>query len=145
MSKIIKLKKGLDIKLQGEAERSIRQLPLAESYGVSPSDFEGVTPKLLVKAGDAVNAGSPLFFDKNRPQVLFTSPVSGTVQAVNRGDKRKIINIVVDTSPKQEYEKFEITPLEKSSKGDVTATLLQSGLWAYIIQRPYGMIANPDD
>ena len=78
MSKIIKLCKGLDIKLQGEAALATTELPLAAEYAVSPLDFQGVTPKLLVREGDAVKAGTPLFFDKNRPEVLFTSPVSGS-------------------------------------------------------------------
>ena len=95
MSKIIKLKKGLDINLQGKAAESLVELPLANEYAVSPLDFENVTPKLLVKVGDKVKAGEPLFFDKNNPRVLFTSPVSGTVSAVNRGEKRKVLNVTV--------------------------------------------------
>ena len=95
MSKIIKLCKGLDIRLQGEAAKTIVNAPLASEYAVSPLDFEGVTPKMLVKVGDTVEAGSPLFFDKKRPEILFTSPVSGTVSAVNRGEKRKILSVVV--------------------------------------------------
>ena len=85
MSKIIKLCKGLDIRLQGEAQKTIVDAPLASEYAVSPLDFEGITPKMLVKVGDTVEAGSPLFFDKKRPEILFTSPVSGTVAAVYRG------------------------------------------------------------
>ena len=85
MSKIIKLCKGLDIRLQGEAAKTIVDAPKASEYAVSPLDFEGVTPKMLVKVGDKVEAGSPLFFDKKRPEILFTSPVSGEVAAVNRG------------------------------------------------------------
>ena len=76
MSKIITLRKGLDINLQGKAERKLVELPMASTYAVSPFDFEGVTPKLLVKAGDRVKAGTPLFFNKNNQRVLFTSTVS---------------------------------------------------------------------
>ena len=85
MSKIIKLRKGLDINLQGKASESLAEVPLAKQYAVSPLDFEGLTPKLLVKVGDKVKAGTPLFFDRKDSRVLFTSPVSGTVAAVNRG------------------------------------------------------------
>ncbi|MCD8173325.1 MAG: Na(+)-translocating NADH-quinone reductase subunit A [Alistipes sp.] len=145
MSKTIKLKRGLDIKLQGEAERNISEALPAVTYGISPSDFEGVVPKLLVREGDAVRAGSPLFFDKNRPEVLFASPVSGKVSAVVRGEKRKILNIVVEADQKQDYEKFDVKPLERCGRQDVTELLLRSGLWAFIIQRPYGVIANPED
>ena len=101
MSKVIKLKRGLDINLQGKAEKQISDVPLAASYGISPSNFEGVTPKLLVKVDDVVKAGSPLFFDKNRPEIIFTSPVSGTVAAINRGEKRKILDIVVNADSEQ--------------------------------------------
>ncbi len=92
MSKIIKLRKGLDINLQGKAAESLVEVPTTGEYAVSPLDYEGVTPKLLVKAGDKVKVGTPLFFDKNDSRVLFTSPVSGTVSAVNRGEKRKVLN-----------------------------------------------------
>ncbi|MBQ8916727.1 MAG: NADH:ubiquinone reductase (Na(+)-transporting) subunit A, partial [Alistipes sp.] len=79
MSKIITLRKGLDINLAGAAAQQLTELPLAAEYGISPLDFEGVTPKLLVKVGDEVKAGTPLFFSKNDARILFTSPVSGTV------------------------------------------------------------------
>ena len=145
MSKVIKLKRGLDINLQGKAEKQISDVPLAASYGISPSNFEGVTPKLLVKVDDVVKAGSPLFFDKNRPEIIFTSPVSGTVAAINRGEKRKILDIVVNADSEQKYEEFEIKPLASASREDVIGVLLSSGLWPFIIQRPYGIIANPED
>ena len=99
MSKIIKLRKGLDINLQGKAAESLVELPMAAEYAVSPLDYEGVTPKLLVKVGDKVKAGTPLFFDKNNTRVLYTSPVSGTVSAVNRGEKRKVLNVTVAANP----------------------------------------------
>ena len=95
MSKIITLRKGLDINLQGKAVEKLVKLPLAPEYAVSPLDFEGVTPKLLVKAGDRVKAGTPLFFNKYNERVVFTSPVSGTVSAINRGEKRCILNVTV--------------------------------------------------
>lgn len=145
MSKTIKLKRGLDIRLVGEAEKRIVALPLAESYGISPLDFEGVVPKLLVRPGDAVKAGTPLFFDKYRPEVLFTSPVSGTVDCVTRGDKRKVLFVAVIPDGKQDSEKFNIKPVESSTKEDVKEVLLGSGLWPCFVQRPYGIVANPAD
>ncbi|MCD8071932.1 MAG: Na(+)-translocating NADH-quinone reductase subunit A [Alistipes sp.] len=145
MSKTIKLKRGLDIKLQGEAERNIVQAAQAETYAVSPLEFEGVVPKLLVSEGDVVKAGSPLMFDKNMPQVLFASPVSGKVSAAVRGEKRKLLSVVVEADAKQQYEQFDVKPLDRSSKEDITQLLLRSGLWPFIIQRPYGIIANPQE
>lgn len=143
MSKVIKLNKGLDIKLIGEAGRKLTKLPLFHAYAVRPDDFKGVIPKMLVKAGDAVKAGTPIFFDKYHPEVIFTSPVSGTVAAVNRGEKRKILDIVITPDVKQEYEEFTVPSLDSASKNDVTELLLRSGLWPMVIQRPYGIIANP--
>lgn len=145
MSKIIKLRKGLDVNLQGKAEKTTVQLPLASEYAVSPLDFEGVTPKLLVKEGDTVKAGTPLFFNKYDERILFTSPVSGTVSAVNRGEKRRILNVTVAADAKQSYEEFDVPDLSSASREDVIALLLKSGLWPMIIQRPYGVIANPSD
>lgn len=145
MSKIIKIKKGLDINLQGKAEAKVTALPMAASYAVSPLDFEGVVPKLLVKAGEQVKAGDALFFSKNDSRVLFTSPVSGTVTAVNRGEKRKVLNVTVQPDATQSYKEFDVPAIEKASKEDATKLLLEAGLWPLIIQRPYGIIANPDD
>ena len=143
MSKIIKLCKGLDINLQGAAELKTTELPLASEYAVSPLDFEGVTPKMLVKVGDAVKAGTALFFNKNNPSVVFTSPVSGTVTAVNRGEKRRILSVTVAADAAIAYEEFETLDVEKASREEIVSLLLKSGLWTLIIQRPYGIIANP--
>ncbi len=145
MSKIIKLNKGLDIKLRGEAERKTTECPLAAEYAVSPADFEGVTPKMLVKVGDAVKAGTPLFFDKNHPEVLFVSPVSGTVAAVNRGEKRKILSVVVKADATVSYEEFDVPTVSPANRDAIVGLLLKSGLWPMIIQRPYGIIASSAD
>lgn len=128
MSKIIKIKKGLDINLQGKAEAKVTALPMATSYAVSPLDFEGVVPKLLVKAGEQVKAGDALFFSKNDSRVLFTSPVSGTVTAVNRGEKRKVLNVTVQPDATQSYKEFDVPAIEKASKEDATKLLLEAGL-----------------
>lgn len=144
MSKVIKLKKGLDIKLVGEAEKIVVELPLKERYAVSPLAFEGVVPKLLVAEGDKVAAGDALFYDKAHPEVGFTSPVSGTVSAIRRGEKRKLLAIEIAADPQQTYKQFN-TKLDKASREEVVAALLESGLWATIIQRPYGIIANSKD
>ena len=145
MSKIIKLCKGLDIRLQGEAQKTIVDAPLASEYAVSPLDFEGIVPKMLVKVGDTVEAGSPLFFDKKRPEILFTSPVSGTVAAVNRGEKRKILSVVVTADKEVAYKKFASLDLSKASREQIIELLLESGLWTMFVQRPYGVVATPSD
>ena len=145
MSKIIKLCKGLDIRLQGEAAKTIVNAPKASEYAVSPLDFEGVTPKMLVKVGDTVEAGSPLFFDKKRPEIIFTSPVSGTVAAVNRGEKRKILSVVVTADKEIAYKQFPSLDLTKASREQIIELLLESGLWTMFVQRPYGVVASPSD
>ena len=145
MSKIIKLNKGLDIKLEGQAASVVVNAPLADTYAVSPLDFEGVTPKLLVKAGDQVKAGTPLFFNKYNERVLFTSPVSGTVTAVNRGEKRKVLNVTVAADERTDYEEFARLEPSKASREEIVELLLKSGLWPMLVQRPYGIIADPND
>ena len=144
MSKNIKLRKGLDIKLAGVAEKVVENAPMAASYAVSPLDYENVTPKLLVKVGDKVEAGSALFFDKNNPRILFTSPVSGVVSAINRGEKRKLLNIAIEPDAAQVYKQLTVVDVAKAERSAIVEMLLESGLWTRIVERPYGIIANPD-
>jgi Na+-transporting NADH:ubiquinone oxidoreductase subunit A len=144
MSKNIKLCKGLDIKLVGKAEARLENAPMAKSYAVSPLDYENVTPKLLVKVGDKVEAGSALFFDKNNPRILFTSPVSGVVSAINRGEKRKLLNVAIEPDAAQVYKQMTVADVAKADRSAIVEMLLESGLWTRIVERPYGIIANPD-
>ncbi len=116
---------------------------MAKSYAVSPLDYENVTPKLLVKVGDKVEAGSALFFDKNNPRILFTSPVSGVVSAINRGEKRKLINVAVEPDQTQVAKEIKVVPTT-AERSAIIEMLLESGLWTRIVERPYGVIANPD-
>ena len=145
MSKIITLRKGLDINLEGKPAATTLDAPAAAEYALSPLDFEGVTPKLLVKAGDPVKAGTPLFFNKYNERILFTSPVSGTVAAVNRGEKRKVLSVTVTPDAQQSYEEFAKPDLKQASRDELIELLLKAGLWPMLMQRPYGIIANPDD
>ncbi len=145
MSKIITLRKGLDINLRGSASEQLAEAPAAAEYAVSPLDFEGVTPKLLVKPGDRVKAGTPLFFSKSDERILFTSPVGGTVAAVNRGEKRKVLSVTVTPDADRQYEEFPKLDVRSASREEIVELLLRSGLWPMIVQRPYGVIANPDD
>ena len=145
MSKIITLRKGLDIHLEGSSRTTTVDAPLAAEYALSPLDFEGVTPKLLVKEGDAVKAGTPLFFNKYNERVLFTSPVSGRVAAVNRGEKRKVLSVTVVPDAQQQYEEFAKPDLAQASREELVELLLRAGLWPMLVQRPYGIIADPAD
>ncbi|MGM9773773.1 MAG: Na(+)-translocating NADH-quinone reductase subunit A [Candidatus Egerieousia sp.] len=140
----IRLHKGLDILVKGEAKKVVCKTLVPKVVAVRPSDFKNVVPKLLVREGDTVKAGQPVFGDKARPQITFASPVSGTVKAVVRGEKRKLLAVEIASDGKNESVQFE--PVSTSAgKDEIAAKLLASGLWASIIQRPYGIIANPAD
>lgn len=145
MVNIIKLRKGLDIKLSGEAEKKKIQLKSSGKYCLSPVDFVGVTPKVVVKEGEHVKAGSALFINKNCPEVKFSSPVSGTVTAVVRGDRRKVLGIVVEADSKQEYVDYGVRNVDRMSGDEVINLLLEAGLFGYINQLPYDVVACPTD
>lgn len=144
MSKAIKVTKGVDIKLCGETEKTLSEAGKSTIYAVKPPDFFGMIPKILAKEGADVKAGSPLFFDKKREQVKFTSPVSGEVVEIKRGLKRRIMEVRVLADNEQRYEKF--TPWGRGdSREKLKETMLDMGLWPFIIQRPYGVVAHPED
>ena len=96
MSKIIKLRKGLNIKLKGKAETVLETLPVPATVALKPTDFQGLTPKLSLKVGDEVKAGAPLFYDKYYPEIVFTAPLGGKVSQINRGERRRILEIVIE-------------------------------------------------
>lgn len=144
MSKYIRLTKGLDIPLDGKANPQISKTISSDIIAVKPSDFKLVIPKLLVKEGDYLKAGSPVFADKKNPQIIFASPCSGTVSEIVRGEKRKILEIRIKTEENNNHLQFEVPDIFKSEKEALINALLVSGLWATIIQRPYGIIANPE-
>ncbi len=142
MAKVIKIKQGLDIKLKGKAECAVRVVN-AEHYAIQPIDFHYVLPKLLVQEGEMVKAGTPLFHDKHDERIKFVSPVSGTVETIRRGEKRRLEAIVIRSDGKKDAIDFDVDrPLDKEN---IKQVLLGSGLWPTIRQRPYSCIANPDD
>ena len=142
MSNNLALKKGLNIPLEGVAVPEVIKKVSPDIIAVKPTDFNGFLPRLLVKEGDAVLAGSPLMADKNRPEILLTSPVSGTVAQILRGAKRKLLAVVVKADAKQEAVDFGAKA--PASAQEVKDLLLKSGLWGSLVQRPYGVMANPD-
>ena len=143
MSKEIKIKKGLNINLFGEAEKTISELK-AKQYAIKPTDFVGVFPKLLVKEGDLVKAGSPVFYDKHRENIKFTAPVSGKIAGIHRGAKRVLQEIIIDADEEIIYESFGKEGLDDLKKEEIIEKLLKSGIWPFIRQRPYSIIADPD-
>lgn len=143
MSKVIKLKKGLDIKLNGEAEKVVQPLGKITLCALKPTDFRSLTPKLAVKAGDEVKAGDVLFTDKNHPEIKFTAPVSGTVETVNRGERRKLLEVVIKADADIRYQDFGKADPSQLNRDEIINKLLDSGVWPFIRQRPYDIVADP--
>ncbi len=141
---VVKIKKGLDIPLKGNPEQTLVTPATSEFFALKPTDFTGLTPKLAVIVGDNVKTGSPLFFDKNHPEIKFTSPVSGTVTAINRGERRRILEVVVDPDGKDEALNFKKGDPATLSREDIVSALLESGFWPYILQRPFNIMADPE-
>lgn len=143
MANVIKSRKGLDINLKGKAAEELVTVKEPGFYALVPDDFPGVTPKVVVKEQEYVMAGGPLFIDKNHPEVKFVSPVSGVVTSVERGARRKVMNIVVEAAAEQDYEEFGKQDVARMNADRVKELLLQSGMFAFIKQRPYDVIADP--
>jgi len=143
MANVIKLRKGLDINLKGKPVQELFDVKRPETYALVPDDFTGITPKVVVKEQDYVKAGDALFIDKKHPEVKFVSPVSGTVQGVDRGERRKVLSIRVKADAEQTYVEFGKKNVEKLSGEEVKEALLEAGLFAFVKQRPYDVVADP--
>ncbi len=143
--KVINLKKGLNIRMKGEADKSLMASTfLAEEYALKPTDFHGMLPKLLVQEGDRVKVGTPVFYDKSDERITIPSPVSGIITQIVRGEQRRILEIRIKADSEQQYLEFPVKDITHLQREDVIKTLLDSGVWAYIRQRPYDIVANPE-
>lgn len=145
MSQDIRVKKGLNIKLKGQAAMTTAAVSRSDFYAIKPTDFHGVTPKLAVKAGDEVVVGDVVFFSKGNDRIKFTSPVSGTVKEIKRGAKRKVLAVIVESKPEDQFKDFGAANPLSLEKEAVLEKILESGSFAYVKQRPYDIIANPKD
>lgn len=145
MRTLYKIKKGLDLTLKGEATQQLTSATQSAEYAVMPTDFPGIVPRAMVKEGDSVLAGQTLFVDKATERIHFVSPVSGTVVGVERGERRKLLRFRVKANETQEFKKFDIKNLAQASADDVKNLLLESGIFAFMRQRPYDVIANPNE
>ncbi|MBO5538929.1 MAG: Na(+)-translocating NADH-quinone reductase subunit A [Prevotella sp.] len=145
MTSVIKLRKGLDINLKGRAAEQKVRLAQSEEYALVPAAFVGMTPKVVVREGDSVKAGDALFVDKAHPEVKFASPVSGTVTAVERGERRKVLAVRVKADAQQQYAAFAKRDVASMKGDEVKQALLEAGLFGYINQLPYAVVANPAD
>lgn len=145
MSTDIRIKNGLNIKLKGRAEKSLSSVNRSKIFAINPADFHGVLPKMAVKVGDKVNVGETVFFAKNDERIKFTSPISGEIKEIVRGAKRKILSVKIIADKRDTFKDFGVKSPNSLSNDQVKELLLKSGCWAYIKQRPYDVIANPDD
>lgn len=144
MTRVIKIRKGLDIHLKGKAEKVKTGISLSDEVGLSPLSFPGLTPKVVVKDGDHVKAGEALFVNKRCQSVSFASPVSGIVTSVVRGERRKVLNVILKPDTTQEFVDFGKKNVEALSKQEVIDSLLASGLFGYINQLPYAVSTTPE-
>jgi len=145
MSETIKLRKGLNIKLKGSANTELETIPVPATIALKPTDFPGLTPKLMVKADALIKAGDGLFHDKYHPEILITAPMGGKVVSVNRGERRKILEVVIETDVKAGSAEFKKADPDSLTGDEIKELLLTSGMWPFIKKRPYGIIASPND
>ena len=145
MSNDIRIKNGLTINLKGAPENIIKKASFPKFVSINPSNFHLITPKMEVKVGDKVQMGDSVFYSKNNPEIKFCSPVSGAITDIVRGAKRRILEILIKSDDKQKIKKHKISKIESCSRNDVLELLLISGCWPFIKQRPYDIIANPND
>ncbi|MDG1570813.1 Na(+)-translocating NADH-quinone reductase subunit A [Robiginitalea sp. M366] len=139
----IRIKKGLNINLVGAAEPSTSQAVSSNTYAINLSDFHGMTPKMAVREGAEVQAGEPLFYNKDFPEMQFVSPVSGELVEIERGARRRILTLRILADKQQRVLKHQPVDVAKADADAIRAFLLQSGCWPFIWQRPYDVIADP--
>lgn len=141
----IRTRRGANLNIKGIAEKRLENTTSATTFALNPDDFFGTIPKLICKEGAQVEAGAPIFFSKKNPDIKFVSPVSGTITAIERGPKRKIERICIAASKTQKFVSHSVQGWEKMDREQLKALLMESGNWPFIHQRPYGVMANPDD
>lgn len=148
MGKFIRLKKGFSINLVGKASTMVVDIDQSETVVIKPTDFYGIyMPKVMVNVGDSVKAGTPLFHDKRHEQIVFTAPVSGEIVEVKRGEKRKLLEIKILADKKVEFEsfkKYSVSDINNASASELKAQLMASGVWTNLVQRPFGVVADPN-
>jgi len=143
MSQDIRIKKGLDIKLIGGAEKITENAKSSNVYTLKPEDFHSITPKLSIKVGAKIKAGEAVFFNKANEEMKFTSPVSGELVDIIRGEKRKILALEIQADSEQQFVDFAVKDSKALKADEIKSLLLASGCWSFVKQRPYDVIANP--
>lgn len=145
MSTDIRIKKGLNIKLKGVAEKSLFDLPRTDVYAIKPTDFHGIIPKLTVRVGDKVKAGDILFYAKNNEKIKFAATVSGEISDITRGAKRRILDIRIKADSEDSFKDFKKINPDKLDAKAIKEHLIEAGCFPYFIQRPYDIIADPNN
>ena len=144
MGKNVKIRRGMDISLEGQPENNVHSVSTPATFAIKPRDFKGLVPKLQVKQGAEVKAGDCLFTDKSNDSICFASPVSGEVVEIVRGDRRAILEIKILADSNLSFKSFETSGYMSKSREDVKSLMLEAGLWPFIVQRPFGVIADTD-
>lgn len=145
---VIQIRKGKDIKLKGYAQKKIVEISLPKNVALQPPDFRGIKAKVIAKPDTFVQVGTPVIEDKNHPEIKIVSPVSGKVTAVNRGNQRVLLQVVIEPDGKQDaisFRTFSTQDIEKESRHNIIKHLLDTGLWPHLRQRPFSKIAHPTD
>ncbi len=145
MPKVVKIRRGLDIRLKGQAFKSLATPELTGLFAIKPPDFKGLDLRVLVKPGAAVIAGTPILADKVHPEIVLVSPVAGSVESVNRGERRKLLSVVVRSSGSPDSVALIQGDPARMESPQVKEQILRAGLWPALIQRPFGIVARPSD
>ena len=124
MSKDIRIKRGLTLRLEGEAEKELAKAPRSKTYAIKPPDFHTVVPKMVVKEGAKLLAGDEIFYSKYTEEIRFTTPVSGVLKEIKRGDKRKILEVIIEADAEDSYRDFGKLDADKADVKDVRERIL---------------------
>jgi Na+-transporting NADH:ubiquinone oxidoreductase subunit A len=141
----ITINKGLNINLEGSPKKILTESKSPNLVALKPSDFPNLMPKMLVKVGDEVKCGSPVFCDKYNDQIIFSSPVSGLVEEIVRGEKRKILAVTILSDQKMQQNNSTVKVLSELNRDDLKSELMSNGLWPFLKMRPIDIIALPKD
>ena len=142
---MIKIKQGMDIPIQGAPRQSIEEAPAARAVALVGFDYLGMKPTMAVCEGDRVVAGQLLFSDKKTEGVVYTAPASGTVSAINRGDKRVLQSVVIDVEGDEaaQFESYDVASANALDADTVRAQLVKSGQWTALRTRPFSRVPAP--
>jgi Na+-transporting NADH:ubiquinone oxidoreductase subunit A len=142
----VKVKKGCNIRLTGSSERIVVDLPV-DRVAYTLADFPYLKPKMLLKEGDKVECGTPLFCEKKTPEVVFVSPVAGVVEEIVRGDRRVLLEVIIkkEGEGKVSFPKLAMADVEKLEVESAKKALLDRGLWAFLKRRPFHKVALVTD